>query len=189
MFNFVGVKHFTAPAEGRLFQWRGLDADMPMVTLGQKPEFLDDETVLKKVSDETNDFRSVVFLPREASSTVTALPSANGRVLNTRFKNHQIDFETETDQPTMAVVAQSYYHLWKVRIDGVPAQLWRANHAFQALEVPAGRHSVTLVYDDDRFRLGAWISCLTLLGLGAGWFLGRKTSATVARSRFAAGLR
>jgi len=77
----------------------------------------------------------------------------------------------------MAVVAQSYYHLWKASIDGVPTRLWRANHAFQALEVPAGRHSVTLVYDDRGFRLGAWVSVLTLLGLATTWVLGRKISA------------
>ena len=173
LFNFLGVKQFTAPAGDRLFQWRGLLADMPMVTLGQKPEFLNDETVLKRVCDETNDFRSVVFLPREASSSVTARQSVKSRVLNAQFKNHQISFETEAEQPAMAVVAQSYYHLWKVTVDGSPARLWRANHAFQAVEVPAGRHSVILRYDDGGFRLGTWISGLTLLGLAGTWAAGR----------------
>ena len=182
LFNFLGVKHFTAQAADRLFKWKGLLSDMPMVTLGQRPEFLDDETVLKRVSDETNDFRSVVFLPSEASSSISAWSSTNSHVLSSQFKNHQINFQTESDRPAMAVIAQSYYHLWRATIDGSPVRVWRANHAFQALEVPAGRHSVILIYDDGRFRLGAWVSVLTLLGLAGGWVIGRRkvSSATPA---------
>ncbi|MBC8002934.1 MAG: hypothetical protein H7X97_10140, partial [Opitutaceae bacterium] len=187
LFRFVGVKQFTAPAGGRVFQWMGLSSAMPMVTLGQVPEFLDDETALKRVSDETNDFRSVVFLPREASSSITARRSTNSRVLNARFKTHQIHFDTDSEQPVMAVVAQSYYHLWKASIDGSPVTLWRANHAFQAMEVPAGRHSVALVYDDAPFRVGCWVSVLTLLGLAAGWAAGRRADASPSVSREASG--
>jgi len=47
--------------------------------------------------------------------------------------------------------------------------LWRANHAFQALEVPAGRHEVKLVYHDTRFLLGGVISLTTLLGGLTAW--------------------
>jgi uncharacterized membrane protein YfhO len=55
-------------------------------------------------------------------------------------------------------------------VDGQPVHLWRANYAFQAVEVPAGVHEVKLVYEDRRFYAGAAISLATLAGcLIAGW--------------------
>jgi uncharacterized membrane protein YfhO len=63
----------------------------------------------------------------------------------------------------MVVIAHSFYHNWRSFVDGHPVRLWRANNAFQALEVPAGRHEVTLVYQDRAFHLGAVISTLTLI--------------------------
>jgi hypothetical protein len=43
-------------------------------------------------------------------------------------------------------------------------KIWRANYAFQALEVPAGSHQVKLVYEDKRLLAGALLSGLGLLG-------------------------
>jgi uncharacterized membrane protein YfhO len=54
-------------------------------------------------------------------------------------------------------------------VDGQPATLLRANHAFQAVQVPAGRHHVRLAYEDRMFHIGAavsaagWLGCLSCL--------------------------
>jgi uncharacterized membrane protein YfhO len=66
----------------------------------------------------------------------------------------------------MVVVAQAYYHPWHAYVDGKRAPLWRANHAFQALEVPAGKHQIRLVYEDRSFIYGCIISLGCLLGCG-----------------------
>ena len=47
-------------------------------------------------------------------------------------------------------------------MDGKPAALWRANYAFQAVEVPSGRHEVRLVYADRAFWFGTAISLVEL---------------------------
>jgi uncharacterized membrane protein YfhO len=54
-------------------------------------------------------------------------------------------------------------------VDGKPAPLLRANYAFQAVPVPAGPHTVRVVYEDYAFRAGAGLSALTALVVG---FLG-----------------
>jgi uncharacterized membrane protein YfhO len=72
-------------------------------------------------------------------------------------------------------IAQAYYHPWRGYVDGRPAQLWKANYAFQALEIPAGQHVVRLVYVDNAFRGGAAISLGSLVFCCVGWFrLGEK---------------
>ncbi len=54
------------------------------------------------------------------------------------------------------------------------ARLWRANFAFQALEVPAGRHQVVLTYEDAWFRWGVLISLVSLGTCLAGWIIGQR---------------
>jgi hypothetical protein len=50
-----------------------------------------------------------------------------------------VDIEAEAAEPSLVVVAQTYYHDWRADVDGQPTHLLRANHAFQAVQVPAAR--------------------------------------------------
>ena len=106
-----------------------------------------------------------VFLPVEARGFVTVTNSAPAKVSVREFSAHRVRFEVEASQPVLAVIAQSYYHNWRATVDGVPTRLLRANHAFQALEVPAGKREVAVVYQDRPFYGGVVIS----LGAVGAW--------------------
>jgi uncharacterized membrane protein YfhO len=66
-------------------------------------------------------------------------------------------------------------------VDGAPAPLWRANYAFQAVEVPEGKHDVLLTYKDKALRMGGIISLVSALVCVGGWMFlpgaaGRETA-------------
>ena len=111
-----------------------------------------------------------VHLPMEAKSLVSVTHPTDARILAQRVTAQRVQIEVSASQPSMVVAAMSFYHNWRATIDGQPTRLWRANYAFQALEVPAGRHQVELVYVDWSFRLGAAISILTVVGCGIRWW-------------------
>ena len=50
-------------------------------------------------------------------------------------------------------------------MDGEPAPLYRADHLFRAVPVPAGEHTVELRYESRSLRAGTAISLLTVLAL------------------------
>jgi uncharacterized membrane protein YfhO len=50
-----------------------------------------------------------------------------------------------------------------VRIDGAPARLWRANHAFRAVALPPGEHQVQMRYEPASLRIGLALSGASLL--------------------------
>jgi uncharacterized membrane protein YfhO len=79
-------------------------------------------------------------------------------VLSSQFKAQRADIDVEAAEPSLVVVAQTYYHNWRAYVDGQPAPLLRANHAFQAIQVPTGRHHVRLAYEDRAFQFGAAVS-------------------------------
>ena len=91
-------------------------------------------------------------------------------MLSSDIRPHRVLAEVEATDPSVVVVAQALYTPWRAFVDGSPVQLWRANHAFQAVEVPPGRHRVELRYRDKQFLLGLVISGLSAIGLAAGWF-------------------
>jgi uncharacterized membrane protein YfhO len=73
------------------------------------------------------------------------------------------------------VLSQTFYHPWHAYLDGKPTRLFRANYAFQAVEVPPGRHDVKLVYEDILFHAGVAISIGSLAFCLIALFRGRKT--------------
>jgi uncharacterized membrane protein YfhO len=77
----------------------------------------------------------------------------------------------------MVVISQAFYHNWRASIDGRPTPLLRANYAFQALEVPAGRRQVILVYEDRAFYFGALVSLVSAVACVVIWLRGRQRAA------------
>ena len=154
--DFLGVSQITAPDE--FFHWQPRQTSLPLVTAGQKPVFLDDPGALRALTQPDFDGGKMVFLPPEAKSLVTATNQTAARVLNSKFETQSVDAEVEAAEPSLVVVAQTHYHDWRAYVDGQPAHLLRANYAFQALQVPAGRHQVRLVYEDRMFQFGAAVS-------------------------------
>jgi hypothetical protein len=154
--DFLGVSQITAPDE--FFHWQPCRTFLPLVTAGQKPVFLDDTGMLRALTQPDFDGGKMVFLPPEVKSLVTVTNQTAAHVLSSQFKAQRADIEVEAAEPSLVVVAQTYYHNWRAYVDGRPAPLLRANHAFQAIQVPAGRHHIRLAYEDLAFQFGAAVS-------------------------------
>ncbi|MGA2178377.1 MAG: YfhO family protein [Verrucomicrobiota bacterium] len=154
--DFLGVSQITAPDE--FFHWQARKTFLPLVTAGQQPVFLDNTSTLRALGQNSFDGSKIVFLSPEAKPLVTATNQTNARVLNSKFTTQRVDIEVEASEPSLVVVAQTWYHNWRAYVDGRPAPLLRANHAFQAIQVPAGRHYIRLAYEDLAFQFGAAVS-------------------------------
>jgi hypothetical protein len=154
--DFLGVSQITAPDE--FFHWQPRRTFLPLVTAGQKPVFRDDADTLRALTQPDFDGGKMVFLPPEVKSLVTVTNQTAVRVLSSQFKTQRADIEVEAAEPSLVVVAQTWYHNWRAYVDGRPAPLLQANHAFQAVQVPAGRHSIRLAYEDRAFQFGAAVS-------------------------------
>ena len=162
--DFLGVSQITAPDQ--IFHWQARTSFLPLVTAGQKPVFLDDTNSLYALTRNDFDGGKIVFLPPEAKTFVTVSNQTSAKILNSKFSNRTVDAEAEAAEPSLVVVAQTYYHNWHVYVDGQPAPLRRANLAFQAVQISAGKHQLHFFYQDRAFEIGAaiavpiWVICL-----------------------------
>jgi hypothetical protein len=62
----------------------------------------------------------------------------------------------------LAVIVDPFYPGWSATVDGQPAPLVRANFAFQAVPVKAGRHEIRLVYRNRWVAIGGAVSAGSL---------------------------
>ena len=166
--DFLNVAHVTAT--NSLLEWATRSSFLSLVTAGPKPVFADERATLLVLRDPAFDPKNAVYLPPAAAAAITVTNRTTANVVSGKFTAHRVELEVDAREPSLLVLAQAYYHPWKAYVDGAATNLWRANHAFQALEVPAGRHRVRLAYEDRQFHRGAIISGVTLFVCAAVWF-------------------
>jgi hypothetical protein len=154
--DFLAVSHINSP--GKATHWDLRPTWQPMITAGQKPLFASATATLQALGATDFKPQEAVFLPLEDRQRLAVANSSRVKVTVQKFSAHRIELEAEAVEPALVVVAQSFYKNWRARLDGQPTRLLRANHAFQAVEIPAGRHLVVLAYQDNFFRCGALVS-------------------------------
>jgi hypothetical protein len=166
LLDFLAVSHATV---SNTLEWAPRPSAMPMVTGGQEPTFADDQMAMDALSKTNFDFRRTVLLPLEARGAISAMRVEKADVRVTACANEKIEIQTEGAARSLVVISQTYYPAWKAYVDGSPAKIWRANYAFQAVQVPAGRHQLQLRYEDKKFFLGLGLSALGLVACLALW--------------------
>jgi len=175
--DFVCVSHVTAPGECTVWERRG--TYLSAINAGQEPVFVDDTNALRRLIRSDFDGTKTVFLPLPEKGLLSTTNQTDARVLWYHFGREEVVAEVEASAPSMVTISQTYYHCWRAYIDNARVPLLRANFAFQALEVPAGKHHIRLAYEERGFRVGGIISILTALGCVLGTpasrqLLGRK---------------
>jgi len=107
----------------------------------------------------------VVLLEEEPAIAPAAdlPPPWEARVLPGRREPDRSAWHVESPAPALFVVLEGWYPGWRAEVDGRPAPLLRANHAFRAVAVPAGEHTVEFRFEPASVRVGAAGSLLTLL--------------------------
>ncbi len=157
--DFLGITHLTSPKT--IIDWTQRPTAMPWVTGGQRPLFDSPQNILSALTNAAFAPEKVVYLPPAARPFITVSNETKVQIQTRRFAAHRIELEVEAVQPSLVVIAQSYYHPWQAYVGNTRTTIWRANYACQAIQVPTGRHHITLKYEDRAFYLGAVISLIT----------------------------
>jgi uncharacterized membrane protein YfhO len=157
--QFVGVSQLTSYEH--LFAWNQVTNYMPMATIGQQPVFVNEPIALELLG--TFNPQETVLLPDPLHDSISSIRDADARVVRQSIGTHEHRYDVVATKRTVFVVAQTYYKNWKAFVDGKPVPLLRVNVAFQAIEIPEGKHQVRLVYRDTKFYIGAVISGISLL--------------------------
>jgi hypothetical protein len=106
------------------------------------------------------DFRRTVLL-----TTDDPLPPAAGPVGAARVVEHRpnrVVVRVDGGGGGYLVLADVWYPGWVCRIDGQEVPVYRADHAFRAVALPAGSAEVVFSFEPRSYRVGWWVSCAAL---------------------------
>lgn len=123
--------------------------------------------------DPAFDPRREVLVPADAQG----LPGGEGfegRVRELERRSDRIVFDVETSGEGLVVAVEAWAPEWRAEVDGRPAAVLRANTAFRAVRVPAGRHRVEMAYRPGSVRLGLAVTSVSVLALLVGWEVRRR---------------
>lgn len=69
-----------------------------------------------------------------------------GNVLIEKYLPNEVIFNVNTSVPKLLFLSDTYDPGWHAFVDGAPTPLYRADYAFRAVSVPAGEHTIRMVY-------------------------------------------
>jgi hypothetical protein len=82
------------------------------------------------------------------------------------YTANRVSIDVASSAPAYLVLFDAWFPGWRAQVDGVDARLFRADHAFRAVWVPAGRHAVDFHYRPTSVLAGGLISALALVLVG-----------------------
>jgi hypothetical protein len=126
------------------------------------PEFVvEDDVVLS---------RGPVVTPSSAAAPSPATPTPGGWSRIAAWRPDAVRLEAEAPAGGgWLVLVDTFDTDWRARVDGDPAEVVRANVAFRAVRLPAGRHDVQFDYRPRAVAWGLGLSAITAMGLAAAW--------------------
>jgi hypothetical protein len=90
-----------------------------------------------------------------------AVTNGGDSVVVTLRKPGRLSMRSLTVAPRFLVVSENFVVGWRATIDKRPANIVRANFAFQGVVVPPGAHEVEFVFDPPSVRMGLQVSIVT----------------------------
>jgi hypothetical protein len=157
-------------AQGKHFDIFENARALPRVYLASDAKVVDDETALKTIRTGTlpggakwNPLQTVLVSKAPAVNLKGTAEAGNAEVSG--YWANRIDVLTQAANDSILVLSENDYPGWSAYVDGKQVNLLRVNYGLRGVEVPAGNHSVSVVYRSGVLLAGLIISLTTAFGL------------------------
>jgi hypothetical protein len=128
----------------------------------------DPEALLQQLANGRVDPRQVALVESPPPSGFTGVDiAADGTVEFVTNDPERVVLRVHATKPGFLHLTDQYFPGWRATVNGTPAPILRANFLFRAVEVPAGDSLVEFRYVPMSLYLGAAVSLLSGLALGA----------------------
>ncbi|HSX40162.1 MAG TPA: YfhO family protein, partial [Candidatus Saccharimonadales bacterium] len=115
------------------------------------------------------DLRDSIILEKDPHVPAGFLPSGTVKIAS--YTPDKITINVSTNVPQLLFLSDAYYPGWKAYVDGKVTEIYRADYAFRAVKVPAGKHMIIFSYQPQSFFLGLLLAAFGVIGmLGALWY-------------------
>lgn len=142
-----------------------VDAPLPRALLLSRAITLPPSAVLPALLDPAFPVRETVLLEDGPGLEARGASPTTGGVRVIRWRPGRISLETTAEGPAILLVLQAWEAGWTATVDAQESQVERADFAFQAVRLAAGRHRVELAFRPRGLREGLLLALVGVLGL------------------------
>ncbi len=123
------------------------------------------ENEIKEFMSKTPvDYRKTVILEQNPEFVQNGLDTLEQADVNCLyFGDNYVKYRVKVNRSALLVFSEIWYPDWKAFVDGIEFNILRANYCFRAVEIPKGEHIIEMKYESSSFKLGSFITSLTLL--------------------------
>jgi hypothetical protein len=140
----------------------------PRAYIAHHAEVLPDDTaILRRMALDTAIWPVVYSTPEEKAKNLNISSVFSDTVVITHASENKVEMIARSHDSSYLVLTDTYYPGWEAKIDGVEIPILRCNYAMRAVALPPGVHKVTFTFQPRSFRIGAWVSSLSLFLLFA----------------------
>jgi hypothetical protein len=132
----------------------------------------DTVAALRLIDDPAFDPRREVILA--GGAPVPPPPDFSGTSRIVHWKPDRVTIDVDLARAGFVVLVDTFDPSWRATIDGMPAEILRANVAFRAVHAPAGRHRIEMTCRPRLLLLGAVVSAMTVAVAAAVLWAGRR---------------
>lgn len=159
LLRVIGATVYGVDEGGRLLSMQAAEP-LPRVTLHTNWAVLGEKEILTRLGDPRFDPSRLLLLEEEAPPPPVAKGSGTADIQ--LYEPDRVTVRTESESDSFLLLADAWYPGWEAAVDGVREKIYRADYAFRAVHVPAGKHVIDFRYRPRSFRNGAVLSLAAL---------------------------
>ncbi len=181
--DFINVKYFVTSAKNdrleRNFAYQKIFNDeeyrvyrnrhaMPRAFLVHTPRFVRDfKEAGETLRSSPERLRKEVILIGNASAApeISSHQDDSDEVRVEIYEPNRAEIDVKAGSAGYLVISDTYYPGWRAWVDGKPQKILLADYTFRAVQVPEGKHTVSLRYRPQSLSLGLAVSLGALLVL------------------------
>lgn len=129
---------------------------------------------LAALADASFDPAKTAIVEAPPPPLLSAVPGAPEEIIWVRSDPDLLKLEIIASAPALLVLSDVWDPAWTATVDGVSTPVLTANHAFRAVAVPAGRHSIELRFESASLRAGVTVTILTIFIVMLGLVVARR---------------
>lgn len=160
LIDFLGA-HFESSSESAV-AWVPRTNAMPLVTAGQAVRYGEGREVLRAMASPAFKPLEEVWIADSPYRDRWSQKPVKATVSDVVIKSQEVTFTVNVEEVTVAVIAQSWHPGWRATVDEQASKVYRADHAFQAVEIPKGKCKVRLYFQNPAFIYGRLLTITTL---------------------------
>ncbi|HJX38276.1 MAG TPA: YfhO family protein, partial [Anaerolineae bacterium] len=125
------------------------------------------QELLSKLGSGDFDPAATVLLEREPaplSGTGRGVPTETS-VRVVEYAANKVGVEADCVEEGFLVLGDLYYPGWRALVDGVEAEVYKADYVLRAVRLGPGTHRVNFLFDPPSFKIGAILSVAGLMGV------------------------